>query len=273
MNPFQEYDPREKAFCSIGAAIIGGVAGIGSAVIGSSAAQSAAEQQAAMGNNAINAQRQMFDISQGQLQPFIDAGKGALPSLTAFTDPNNASSPLAALMRLAQPGPDQNATLAQTPGYQFSLDQGLRTVDSGLAARGLAGPGGALARGGANYAEGLAGTQWQNILQGLLSSYQTGAGTLQNVAGLGGNAAQGLAGAAGQTGQGIASNMVGIGNAQAAGTLGSANAISGGINTAGNAFSNAMTLNTLRSLLPGGNTGGLYGSNNNFLNNIQQGAG
>lgn len=258
--------------CSVGAAIVGGVASIGGALIGSSAASSAADKQAQAANNAITAQQGMFNTSREQLQPFIDTGKGALPNLTSFTDPNNANSPLAALMRLTTPGPDQNTALTQTPGYQFSYDQGMRAVNSGLAARGLQGPGGALARGGANYAEGLAGTQFQSIVNALLGSYQTGAGTLQNVANLGGNAASGLAGAAGQAGQGIAGSNIQIGNAQAAGTLGSAAALSGGLNNAGNLASNAITLNTLKGLLP--SSGGLYGSNNNnWLTNTQQGGG
>lgn len=250
-----DFIPRTD--CSIGAAVIGAVGSIGGAFMSSKGAKDAAEAQAAAAAQATAAQREMFNLSREQLQPFIDAGKGVLPGLTNWVNPNAASSPLASLLKLTTPGADMSAALAQTPGYQFTLDQGLRTVNNALAARGLAGPGGALARGSADYATGLAQNTWGNVVGNLLNTYNAGASTMQNVAGLGGNAASSLTGAAGQTGQGIANNMIGAGNAQAGASIASGNAWGGAMSNIGNSFGNQYTLNTLRGLMPNSG-GGLY---------------
>lgn len=148
-----------------------------------------------------------------------------------------------------------SAALAQTPGYQFALNQGQRAVERGLAARGLAGPGGALAKGSADYAEGLAGTTWQNVVSALQNTFSSGAGALQNRVNTGAGAAQGLAGNAVQTGQGISNNLIGSGNAQAASYMNIANALGG--------FGNSITSAALlKNLFPGSRndnqTGGLY---------------
>jgi hypothetical protein len=49
---------------------------------------------------------------------------------------------------------------------------GQKAVNNSLAARGLAGPGGALARGSADYATGLASNTWQSVVNSLLGTYQ-----------------------------------------------------------------------------------------------------
>ncbi len=51
--------------------------------------------------------------------------------------------------------------LEKTPGYQFTLDQGLKAVQNSYAAQGL-GTSGAAMKGAADYAEGLASTTYQN---------------------------------------------------------------------------------------------------------------
>ncbi len=110
-------------------------------------------------------------------------------------------------------------TLEGLPGYQFTLDQGLKSVQSGAAARGLGSSGAAL-KGAAGYATGLANSQYGNYVS-----------QLSGFAGQGLSAASSLAGVGQQTGAGIAASQIGAGNASAAGWNATGNAIQGGVNS------------------------------------------
>ena len=106
--------------------------------------------------------------------------------------------------------------LAQTPGYQFALQQGLQATQSGFAAQGLGQSGPAL-KGAAQYAEGLASTTYQQQLSNffnLMSSGQSAA------AGLGGLGLQSAGQAGGFSTSGAA--------ASAGGLVGATNALGGG---------------------------------------------
>lgn len=255
MNPFQEYDPREKAFCSIGAAIIGaGALGAGASIW---SASTAADAQRDASGRAIDAQRGMFNEAKAANQPFIDAGKGGIPQLNSWLDRSDPNSPLAQLLRLTTPGADQNAALEQTPGFQFSREQGMKAVTSGLAARGLGGPGGALAKGGANFAEGLAGNTWKDVVTALQNSFSSGGNALQSLVNTGASSAQSLGGQAIQAGQGISNNIIGAGNATAGAATATGNAISG----FGNSVSSAVLLQKLLGNQNNQNNAGLYGPN------------
>lgn len=267
MNPFQEFDPRERYFCSIGAAIIG--AGALSAGASIWASQTAADAQRDASGNAIAAQRGMFNEAKAANQPFIDAGKGGIPQLQSWLDRSDPNSPLAQLLKLTTPGPDQNAALEATPGFQFSKEQGMKAVTSALAARGLGGPGGALAKGGANFAEGLAGNTWKDVVTALQNAFSSGGNSLQNLVNTGASSAQSLGGQAIGAGQGISNNIIGAGNASA----GAATATGNAIGNFGNSVSSAVLLQKLLGNTTGqNNNAGLYGSND-FLGNLQQGAG
>lgn len=107
--------------------------------------------------------------------------------------------------------------LQATPGYQFALGQGLQATQSGFAAQGLAKSGAAL-KGAANYAEGLAGTTYQNMV----SNFMNG-GTL------GLNAASAQGGLA-LSGQNSANSLIlNSGAAKASGLVGAANVLNGTI--------------------------------------------
>src|ERR1700693_2787618 len=129
--------------------IVGGAITGGANII---ASQNAAKAQTQAAQLASQTQQGMFNTTQANLQPFIQAGRGGIPNLQSFinpnnpnstfgkyqawNDPNNSNSPLAALMKLTMPGADMSATLAQTPGYQFQMDQANRAMNNSLAARG-----------------------------------------------------------------------------------------------------------------------------------------
>lgn len=240
--------------CNVGAAIIGaGALGAGASIWG---ANRAADAQTSAANSAIAAQQGMFSTAKQGIQPFVDAGQGTIAQLKAWLDPNNASGPLSSLQRLTTPGPDQSAALEQTPGFQFANQYGQKAVRNSLAARGLAGPGGALARGGADYAENLAGGTWQNVVGALQNLFSSGGNALQNLVNTGASSASSLGNQAVQVGQGIGNNLVGIGNAQAGAATATAGALGG--------FGNSLTTAALLSKLTGGGNGGLYGTDSSL---------
>lgn len=158
------------------------------------------------------------------------------------------------------------AALEATPGYQFTRDQGLKSVQNSAAARGL-GVSGAALKGAARFATGLADqtlntqanifgnnvARTQGIFQSNLNNYLN---PLMYLSNLGENAAA-TAGQQGVTAVGNAGQaLIGGANAQAAGQIGSANAISGGLNSVASAPLNYQLYNRL--LGSGGGGGGGY---------------
>lgn len=180
---------------------------IGSAVVGAGAqiasSSAAAGAQKKATQQAIQAQQGFYDQSKEQLQPYITGGQGAYSTLNSLLGVGGNSASM-------------QAALEGLPGYQFTRDQGLKATQSGYAARGLGDSGGAL-KGAANFATGLANSQWGTYANALQNSANTGAG-----------AASALAGYGTQTGANIGNSMIGAGNAQAA-----------AYNTAGSAVANA----------------------------------
>jgi len=158
------------------------------------------------------------------------------------------------------------AELVQTPGYKFTLDQGLRAVQNSAAARGL-GTSGAALKGAAQFATGLADqtlntqaniysnnvARTAGIFNSNLSNYLS---PLEYLGTLGENAAAttGTIGAASAANQGNA--LIGAANASAAGTVGSATAISNGITGGINGGQNYLMYNRLLDSLDRRDGGG-----------------
>ena len=223
----------------IAGAAIGGAASLGGALISSNAQSKAASQQVSAENNAIAAQKDMFGQAKDALNPYITGAQGAEGTLTNLLTPGSSA-----------------ATLAQMPGFKFQSDWGTKTAQNALAAQGLGGSTGPLAKAISDYNQGLAGTYFTN---------ETGA--LQNQINSGVSAGAALAGNATATGQGIAGSTAAAGNAQAAGTLGTANALASGLTSAGGSASNALILSSLLGNNGGGagGGGGLYAGLGNAL--------
>ncbi|NMX39359.1 hypothetical protein HBO34_15905 [Pseudomonas veronii] len=126
--------------------------------------------------------------------------------------------------------------LENTPGYQFSLQQGLRGTNNSLAAQGL-GLSGAQAKGLSSFATGLAnqtyGDQYNRALSTYNTNYQVAANNVNNLQNLV-NTGQNSAAQTGQAGIASANNagnyLTQAGNAQASGIMGAANAASSGAN-------------------------------------------
>lgn len=204
-----------------GAAILGaGALGAGASILGSQTAAGAQEKST---QQATQTEQNMFNTASGYQQPYIQQGQAADTTLNQLLGVNGGPGG-------AGNSATMESTLENLPGYQFTLNQGLKSTQNGYAARGLADSGGAL-KGASTYSTGLAQTDYGNYVNQLLGSAQ-----------LGENAAGSLTGAATQTGSNIGSNQIGAGNAAAAASNATGNAI-------GSAASNVGSYYTLQSLI------------------------
>lgn len=239
--------------------IAAGVGAIGGAMISSSASKSAANTEASAANKATDLQNQQWQQTQANMKPYLQLGNSAMsPLLTAmgYKTSQNAdgsysfggvdpSNPLQ--QTFTAPTADQ---AAQTPGYQFTLQQGLKATQNSAAARGL-GTSGAALKGASTYASGLADSTYNDVYQRALNTFNTNYSSaannvnrLSNLVGNGQNAAgsQGALGA--QTTANIGNTITSGANAQAAGTIGSANALTSALGSMGN---NAMLYGMLQN--------------------------
>lgn len=221
-----------------GASLLGGV-------IGGGASKSAASTQAAAAQQAAQLQYSMYQQTAGRLAPWVQTGQAAQQQLGGLLGLSGYQASGVGGMgtgSLVQPFQPTMAQLSQTPGYQFTMQQGLEATQAGATSMGQGGgvmPGGNLGvsgpegKGMANYAENLASTtyqqQFQNYWNQLNNIYNMYSGTSS----AGANAAAGV-------GQAGTSTAVSMGNAlqsgaasQAAGTLGAANALGGSLSSIG----------------------------------------
>lgn len=219
----------------IGAGVVGAGASIASGVMSSNASQKAANTQLQGTQAALSTQQNMFDQAQNALSPYIQAGQNVLPTL----------------QNLLTPGPSQTSTLSQLPGFQFQSQWGTRAAQNALAAQGLGGSTGPVAKAISDYNNGLAGTYYGSYVN-----------QLQQFANSGMGAASSLAGNAINAGNAQAQTQQAGANASAAGTLGSANALSGAVNGIGNSASNALLFSTLMNPA---NSNNFYSTGNNAL--------
>lgn len=199
------------------AAGIGAVGSIVGGTIQSNAASNASNQQAQGAANALAQQKQQFQTAQSTLQPYTSAGSSVLPTLQSLLNPGEASQ-----------------TLQSLPGFKFASNWGNLSATNALAAQGLGGSAGPLAKAISDYNQGLASTQYGNLT-----------GMLQNFANMGSNAGSALAGNAISSGNAMANTLQNQGNALAAGTLGSGSALSGGLTGASGIGSNTLLFSKL----------------------------
>ncbi len=206
-----------------GAALIGGAA----TAFGASEAAGAQKDAAAL---AAQTQKDIYASNKGMLQPWNDAGFKAYGTLNDLLGVGGNSATM-------------QSTLESLPGYQFTLGQGLKSVQNSAAARGL-GTSGAALKGAANYATGLADSTYGNQVT-----------RIGNSADMGLRAASSLAGVGTTAGQGIAGSQIAGGNAAAAGW----NGIGAGVNNATQGLTLAALLNNSGSGGSGQSSGPLFG--------------
>lgn len=194
--------------------------------------------------NALNTQAQATSTNAAQEQPYVAAGATSVNNLAAIA--NNPNSTTYG-QTFSAPTLEQ---AEQMPGYQFQLQQGTQAIDQNAAANGtlMSGNTGKALQ---NYGQGLAQTDYNNLYNQALQTYQQNYnqwntaqqqqfGELGTVAGMG----QTAVGQQGQLGQAGAQNAAGIdltggqqqaqqinnaAAARASGYLGQANAYNSGI--------------------------------------------
>ena len=250
-------------------------AGVGAAASVASAGASIGGQIAGAGKSAGGAQQnqylQALQMNQNiaRTDPFVTAGQIAVQQLPGAV---GVPMDLSGQPRVGDmPQFSWNPTMAgleQTPGYQFTLQQGLQATQSNAAARGL-GVSGAALQGAANYATGLASATYNQQLTNAINQYNAklagftaGQGAyqnqfndywsnqqnrfnqLQNIASLGANSATGLGTQTTQSGTNIGNAAQAAGQYQGAGLANAGNALAGTINSP-----------AVQNLLTGGGTG------------------
>jgi hypothetical protein len=211
----------------VAAAVAG--AGLAGAAISSGASKSAADTQAQAANNASQLQWQQFQQMQQNLQPYMQLGTNAIPGL------QSQLGKLGGMNFSFNPTEQQ---LENTPGYQFTLQQGLKGINNSLAAQGL-NLSGAQAKAVSQFTTGLADQTYQQQYQNALQNFMTNYGVQSDqynrqsgLVGLGQNAAAGVGNAGLQTASQAGNFLTSGANAQAAGMIGSANAINQGLGSA-----------------------------------------
>ena len=241
------------AISAAGALAIGAVAAAGATVYAANSASSATKSST---NAAISAQQTAQQKQQALNAPYANIGTGT-------TGNNGAIAQYQNLLGLGPGGAaGEEKALAQTPGYQFALSQGLGATKNAASASGMALSGNTL-EALDQYSTGLAD-----------STYQNAVGNAQNAVTIGQNAAAGTGAGIMQTGQGVAGALVNEGNTIAGINVNEAagitKALSGGVNQ-------GTTLNTLAGLNnPGSNdpnyynaaaggSGPLYDANGNII--------
>jgi hypothetical protein len=176
--------------------------------------------------------------------------------------------------------PDQiMSTLESMPGYQFTLQQGLKATQNSYAAKGLGSSGAAL-RGAAEFTHGLATTNYNLLFTNAMQAMQQGQGAAESVAGLTtdwnamqaqletgragvlGGAQRESAGALASATAGASATrgaaVLGSGAALAAGKIGGQNAFGSGTNALFSGLGNAFTTTGLFNA-------GFYNGGNNPL--------
>lgn len=226
-----------------GAGLLSAGGSLISGLLGSNASSQAAKAQEQGSMNNINFQTNLLKQSQTTLAPFLGTGYGA----------NNT------LASLLSPGANMQSTLEGLPGFKFQSKWGTKATQNALAAEGLGGSTGPLAKGISDYNSGLASTSYNNFVQQLLSTANMGLG-----------AGESLSGAATTVGQSGGAALSSAGNAAASGILGSNASLSNGITGAAGSGANALLLQNLL----GGSGGGIFGggSTSNENSNIDNAA-
>lgn len=226
------FDPLSTAL-SVGGSLLSGV-------LGSGAASDAASTQAAAADRAAASAKAQYDQTRTDLAPYRAYGTTAgndlmarLPGLSATFNPSGAD-------------------LENTPGYKFTLDQGLKAVQNGATAKGL-GVSGAAMKGATDYATGLADKTYLDQFNVDQTNKNNAFNKLLQVTGVGANAAN-QTGQFGANATQSANNFATTGAAAtAAGTVGGANAINNGITSGINNYNQYGLINRL---LPNAQNGG-----------------
>lgn len=188
--------------------VIGAITGSNSQA---KAAKSAANQQYQASKEATQVQKDMYDQTRKDLSPYAQAGGTALSQLMGGMGPNG---------QFMQEYSGQD--IYDDPSYQFRLQQGQDSIQSGAAAQGglLSG---ATQKALLSYGQDAASQEYGNAYNRFNADQTNQYNRLSNLVGLGQNAAAQQGNAGMQTAQAVANNTMAGANAQAAGTIAAGN--------------------------------------------------
>ena len=218
---------------------VAGATVVGS-LIGAKASKSAASTQAAAAEQASDLQREIFQQTRADQEPWRQAGVNALGVMQSTAGNVPAAFKFGA------------GDYQADPGYAFRLSEGQKALDRQAAARGGLISGGAL-KAAQRFGQEMGSQEYQNAYNRAFTGYGTDVARenqLYNrqaaLAGIG----QTSTNLVGQAGQNYATNvgnlMTGAGAAQAAGQVGVANALTSGMGTYLNYSQNNALLNALQ---------------------------
>lgn len=195
----------------------GAAAIVGGAVIGAVASNSASKTQASAENKATQVASDQYQQTRTDNLPALASRNTALGQLTAGTaDGGQYTKTFSGL-----------GDLSDDPGYQFRMDQGMRGVDSGAAARGGV-LSGATLKAEQQYGQDYASGEYQNAFNRFQTNQTNSFNRLASVAGLGQTGANTIANAGDAAVNQETAGITGAANANASGTVGTANAVSNG---------------------------------------------
>lgn len=215
---------------------------VASAVIGgdvaSDSSRNAANAQKDAAQLASNTELEQFRQNREDMQPWREAGAGALKQMTEGT----------------AAGGDFNrdftlADFTRDPGYDFRMAEGARALDRSAAARGGVLSGGAL-RGVTRYGQDFASGEYQNAYNRFNNDRTQRFNRLASLAGTGQTATRDVAQMGSQVAGNVANNIIGAGNAQASSYVGQGNAISGAAQSLGNFAMNQYFMNQMKPTTP-----------------------
>lgn len=230
----------------LGASLVGGGLGIVGAGMQAGAAKDAAQTQAQASVYASNLQNDQFQQQQKNIQPWLQAGQAALPTLQ-----NMANTPVNFSQQDFQNNMD--------PAYQFDLQQGQQAIQRSAAANGTLMTGGTL-KDLTSYSQGQASNEYSNAYNRFMNNQNTQFNRLSSIAGTGQTATGQLGQVGMNTANAIGGYMTGAANAQGASTIAQGNAWSGALSGLGNNIGNGVTVGSLLNRGSFGGGGGAGGT-------------
>lgn len=139
-----------------------------------------------------------------------------------------------------------NEDFVKDPGYQFRMDEGMRGVEGGAAARGGLLSGAAL-KAIQKYGQGFASNEFGNAYSRFENNKTNNYNRLAGLVNSGQGATNQMSNTAGQFAQNNANALGAYGNAQAAGYMGQANALNQGIGQATNLYQQNELMKMIRN--------------------------
>lgn len=175
------------------------------------AATQAANTQVGATREATQIQKDMYNQTRSDLMPYADAGKTSLSQLMGQMGPEG-------YFNQTYTGQD----IYSDPSYQFRLQQGQDSIQSGAAAQGglLSG---ATLKALQGYGQDMASQEYGNAYNRFNADQANQFNRLSNLIGMGQNASAQQGNAGMQTAQAVANNTMAGANAQAAGQIAAGN--------------------------------------------------